>query len=80
VQAREHFAANLRRERLAQGLSQEALGNACNLPPSEISRLELARREPRLSTIVRPAFALGVAPSSLLDGISPPTDEPRQLG
>lgn len=65
----ERFAANLRRERLRAGMSQEALGHACDLHPTEISRLERAVREPRLSTIVRLARALGVRASDLVAGI-----------
>ena len=65
----EQFAGNLRRERMRVGLSQEQLGNACDLHPTEVSRLERAVREPRLSTVVRLARGLGVRPARLLDGI-----------
>jgi transcriptional regulator with XRE-family HTH domain len=65
----EIFAENLRRERLRRGLSQEALGEACDLHRTEISLLERAGREPRLSTIVRLAHALGIPPAELLRGI-----------
>jgi transcriptional regulator with XRE-family HTH domain len=70
VEPRERFAANLRSERKRAGLSQEALGHACDLHPTEISRLERAVRDPRLATIVRLARALEVAPAQLLAGIS----------
>jgi transcriptional regulator with XRE-family HTH domain len=70
LQPHEIFAANLRRERIRAGLSQEALGDLCNLHRTEVSLLERAGREPRLSTIVRLAHGLGVAPRDLLDGIS----------
>jgi transcriptional regulator with XRE-family HTH domain len=36
---------------------------------TEVSRLEKAKRDPRLTTIVKLAGGLGVTPSSLLDGI-----------
>jgi transcriptional regulator with XRE-family HTH domain len=65
----EQFAANLRRERQRAGLSQEALADACDLHRTEISLLERAGREPRLTTIVRVARALKVPPASLLDRI-----------
>ncbi|MGI8801423.1 MAG: helix-turn-helix domain-containing protein [Solirubrobacteraceae bacterium] len=65
----EQFGLNLRHQRQQHGLSQEALGRACDLHPTEISRLERATREPRLSTIVRLAHALKVKPARLLDGI-----------
>ena len=65
----EQFASNLRSERERRGLSQEELGRACGLHRTEISLLERAGREPRLSTIVKVARALHVPPASLLDGI-----------
>jgi XRE family transcriptional regulator, regulator of sulfur utilization len=65
----ERFAKNLRQARIKRGLTQEALENASGLDRSEISLLERARREPRLSTIVRLARALKMPPKSLLDRI-----------
>jgi len=65
----EQFAANVRARRHAAGLSQQALSNLTGLHPTEISRIERAVREPRLSTIVRLAKALGIKPSDLLDGV-----------
>jgi transcriptional regulator with XRE-family HTH domain len=66
---RQKFAANLRRFRTETGLSQEALAHSANFHPTEISRLERAVRDPRLSTIVRLAEALGVPAAALLEGI-----------
>jgi len=66
----EQFAANLRRHRTAAGLSQERLGFVCRLHRTEISLLERAEREPRLSTIVRLATGLKIPASALLDGIA----------
>lgn len=65
------FAQNLRKIRLARGLSQESLAAACHLHLSEISLLERAGREPLLSTIARLARGLEVHPGELLDGINP---------
>lgn len=65
----ETFAKNLRKARERAGLSQEALGERCGLHRTEISFLERAQREPRLSTIVKLAKALGVKPSDLLKGL-----------
>lgn len=65
----EAFAANLRRLRLAAGLSQEQLAGRTGLHPTEISRLERAVREPRLGTIVRLARGLGVGVEGLVAGI-----------
>jgi transcriptional regulator with XRE-family HTH domain len=69
VNPRELFALNLRVQRRRRGLSQEALGQACGLHRTEISLLERAQREPRLSTIVRLARALEIAPAVLLEGM-----------
>lgn len=66
----DQFAANLVAERKRAGLSQEALGQACGLHPTEISRLERATREPRLGTIVRLARALEITPAALLADVS----------
>lgn len=69
MDARRVFAQNLRAERHRLELSQEALGFLCNLNMSEISRLERSTRDPRLTTIVKLARALEIAPARLLDGI-----------
>jgi len=69
VQDRQQFAANLRRQRLRRGLSQEALGHAAGLHRTEISLLERAGRDPRLSTITRLARALEIKAATLLNGI-----------
>lgn len=66
----ERFAANLRRARTAAGISQEELGNRCDLHRTEISLLERAGREPRLGTIVKLAGALDTTPGELCAGIS----------
>jgi transcriptional regulator with XRE-family HTH domain len=69
VDPKRRFGDNVRRLRQAAGMSQERLGFASDLHPTEISRLERAVREPRLGTIVRVARALGVPASELLEGI-----------
>jgi transcriptional regulator with XRE-family HTH domain len=63
------FAANLRRLRITAGISQEALADRCGLHRTEISLLERAGREPRLTTIVKLARALDVEPVELLAGV-----------
>ncbi len=62
----ERFALNLREARLRAGLSQETLALAAKLHRTEISLLERGAREPRLSTLLRLARALGVPPAALL--------------
>lgn len=69
MDARAIFASNLRRERDRLDLTQEELGHSCDLYMSEISRLEGAKRDPRLETIVKLARGLEIPPSRLLDGI-----------
>jgi transcriptional regulator with XRE-family HTH domain len=69
VTPEERFAANLRRQRLANGLSQEQLAAKMGLHPSEVSRLERGVREPRLGTIAKLAHALGVSAAKLVAGI-----------
>lgn len=65
----QQFAANLRTRRRVAGLTQEDLSRLTGLHATEISRLERAVRDPRLSTIVRVANGLGVPPSKLLDKV-----------
>lgn len=67
--SRKHFAANLRRYRERAGISQERLALGCGLHRTEISLLERAGRDPRLSTIVRLADCLGVPPAALLEDL-----------
>lgn len=70
MEPRKQFAANLRATRDKLGLSQEEVGFRCGLHPTEISRLERAVREPRLSTMVRLARALDIQISELVRGIN----------
>jgi transcriptional regulator with XRE-family HTH domain len=65
----EVFAANLRRTRARVGISQEELASRCGLHRTEISFLERAQREPRLSTIVKLARALEISAGDLLKGL-----------
>jgi transcriptional regulator with XRE-family HTH domain len=69
VEPREQFAQNLKTRRVRLGLSQEALGLASGLHRTEISLLERAARDPRLTTIVRLARALQIKPAELLSRI-----------
>jgi transcriptional regulator with XRE-family HTH domain len=63
------FGKNLRRLRIGAGLTQEALSDATQLDPGEISRLERGTRDPQLRTIVRIARGLGVPVTELLAGV-----------
>lgn len=66
----ERFSVNLRQARIKAAISQEALGELCELHRTEISLLERAGREPRLSTIVKLAGALDTTPAALCAGIA----------
>lgn len=69
VDSKELFAANLRRQRVKKRWSQEALGAEAGLHRTEISLLERAGRDVRLSTLKRLSDALGVPVATLVRGI-----------
>jgi transcriptional regulator with XRE-family HTH domain len=69
VTPQERFAVNLRRARIKAGISQEELGNRCDLHRTEISLLERAGREPRLSTILKLAGSLDTTAAELCAGL-----------
>jgi transcriptional regulator with XRE-family HTH domain len=66
---RERFAKNLRAARKKRGLTQMELGNLAGIYANEVSRLETADREPRLSTVVKLAHALKMPVAELLRGL-----------
>jgi transcriptional regulator with XRE-family HTH domain len=57
---------NLRRLRLAAGLSQEELADRCGLHRTNIGAVERGERNVTLRTLERIAVALGVDPLDLL--------------
>ena len=66
----ERFAVNLRRARIKVGISQEELGQRCDLHRTEISLLERAGREPRLATLLKLAGSLETTPAELCAGMA----------
>jgi transcriptional regulator with XRE-family HTH domain len=64
----ERFAQNLRRRRVAVGISQEELGERTDLHRTEISLLERAGREPRFATLLKLCGALDTTPNDLCAG------------
>lgn len=68
VTPQERFAHNLRRRRLAVGISQEELGERTELHRTEISLLERAGREPRFATLLKLCDALSTTPNALCEG------------
>jgi transcriptional regulator with XRE-family HTH domain len=69
VSPQERFAVNLRQARIKAAISQEELGDRCELHRTEISLLERAGREPRLATLIKLAGALETTPAELCDGL-----------
>ncbi len=59
------FARNLRRLRRERDLSQEALAFAADIHPKHLSDIERAKTDPRATTVLRLADALGVEVSEL---------------
>ncbi len=62
------FARNVAATRAKRGLSQAQVSKPSGIHATEVSRIERGLRDPRLSTIVRLARAMGVEPARLLDG------------
>ncbi|MDZ4079789.1 MULTISPECIES: helix-turn-helix domain-containing protein [Hydrocarboniphaga] len=60
------FGAVLRAARTRSGLSQEALGLACDIDRTYVSLLERGERQPTLSTLFVLSEHLGVTPESLV--------------
>ena len=58
----QHFGENLRAQREKLRLTQEDVSAASGLHVTAISRVESGVRDPRLSTVLRLADALGVPP------------------
>jgi transcriptional regulator with XRE-family HTH domain len=61
------LAKNMRRLRLAKGLSQDALAADAGLFQKLISGIENGRANPELDTLGKIAKALGVHPRELLE-------------
>ena len=60
------FGREVRRRRMAQGLSLEALGEAADLTPSFIGGIEMAKRNPSLLSMLSIARGLGAPLGELL--------------
>jgi transcriptional regulator with XRE-family HTH domain len=63
------FARRLRELRTERGISQVHLARRAGLHRTQISKLELGEREPRLGTLLRLAYGLDVRPEVLLKGL-----------
>jgi transcriptional regulator with XRE-family HTH domain len=65
---------NIRKRRIALGLSQERLAAQIGVEQSYLSGLEYGRRNPTAVTLWHVALALKVKPGSLFEA---PKDEPK---
>lgn len=61
------FGENLRKLRISKDYAQEDLAHKCDIPLSQVGRLERGVRSPTLSTILILAKGLEVEPKVLLD-------------
>jgi transcriptional regulator with XRE-family HTH domain len=59
------FGREVRRLRLARGLTVEQLAQRCSLTPNHIGSVENGKRAPSLFTILALASGLGVPPGEL---------------
>ena len=66
ISARITFARNIRRARLAQGLSQEELAELAALHRTYVGSVERAERNVSIDNMERIAHALGVRVADLL--------------
>ena len=66
---RQVFADNLRRARLAAGLSQEELADFAGIDRTYVSALERCRYAASVDVMERLATALRVTPASLLEDV-----------
>lgn len=66
----EVFAANVRRLRIAQNLTQERLAELSDLHMTDVARIETQGRDPGVKVVVKLARGLKCAVGELFDGIS----------
>jgi transcriptional regulator with XRE-family HTH domain len=72
------FAANLKRERKAAGLTQEGLGFKAKINRTHVGYLERRQRTPELPTIRLLAEALEISSDRLVDPPDPGTKASRK--
>jgi len=62
----ENIQNNIRKYRLANNLTQEKLGELCNISPDYISEIERGRKTPSLKRLIMIAEGLKIEPYKLL--------------
>lgn len=60
---------NIKRYRLEQDLTQEALAHRCGIHPVELARAERGMRDMRVSTVAKIANGLRIPAGDLFDGL-----------
>ncbi len=60
---------NVRKQRVDNALTQEALGERANLDPTYISGIERGMRNPSVLSVIRIAKALRVTTSKLMENV-----------
>jgi transcriptional regulator with XRE-family HTH domain len=63
------FGYEIRRRRLALGMTLEQLAEASKLTPNYIGTIENGKRDPSLSTVMALAKGLRIAPAELFGGL-----------
>jgi transcriptional regulator with XRE-family HTH domain len=66
---KKRFGTNLRRKRLAAGISQQELSRRSDLDRAGVWSLEQGYRQPRLETMIKLAKVLGTDLNELAEGI-----------
>jgi transcriptional regulator with XRE-family HTH domain len=64
------FAANLKRERAARGLTQERLAEEAGLHMTDVARIERAERDPGVRTVAKLAKGLGLPAADLFRDVA----------
>jgi len=62
-----NLGIHIRQLREKKNLSQENLAHDCNIPKSQIARIELAKINTTVKTLIKIANALDVEPKELFD-------------
>ncbi len=72
------LARTIRQARRARELSQEALAAVAGVHPKHLSEIERANKDPRATTVIRLAEALGLTPAELYARSEAPEERSAQ--
>lgn len=79
-EATRELGRRIRARRVAIGLSQERLADACGLHWTFVGQVERGRRNLSLHNLLKLASGLGVDPAELVAGLVPPAGGGAQPG